>query len=396
MTNDHSHSTPAPTRRLRRVAHACLGTVAGAAVLAVAVPSAGAHTQRPLGPQLQSILDRAVRAPGTTFPGVALYARVPGQRVWSGAAGRASIDPPRQMRPGDRFRAGSIMKPFLAAATLQLVEAGRVSLDARLPAVLPASVLARFPEANRITVRMLLNHTSGLADYTDGGFDSEVIADPRRRWTTGEFLDRTAALPRTGAPGERFNYSNANYNLLGLILERTTGKPWRTVVRERIFERLHLAHTSLPEPGAVPGGRDIAHGYELVDGRYVDVTDIDSSMAGAAGGNALLTSAQDLSRFLRATVSGRLFRHKQTAREMRTFVAAHDENGLTGYGLGLERYLMPGGVEIIGHVGTAGGYRTVMFHLPAQDIDLTITMNQPDDLSPLLFPALKILLAASR
>jgi D-alanyl-D-alanine carboxypeptidase len=299
------------------------------------------------------------------------------------------------MRAGDRIRAGSIMKPFVAAVTLQLVEEGKFSLDDPLPAVLPASVLARFPEASRITVRMLLNHTSGLAEYSDEAFDREVIANPRRRWTTDELLDRTAALPRTGAPGERFSYSNADYNLLGLVVERATGKPWRAVVRERIFHRLHLTHTSLPEPGEVPAGRDIAHGYERVDGRLVDVTDIDSSMVGAAGGNALLSSPEDLARFLRAVMTGRIFQRPETAREMRTFVAAQDENGLTGYGLGLERYVMPGGVEIVGHVGTAGGYRTLMFHLPAQHVDLTVSMNAPGDPIPVLMPALKVLLAAA-
>ena len=399
MTNmplgDDRRRTPAPTRRRHRIAHASLAAVAGAALFAVVVPTAGAHAPRSVGPQLQAILDRAVRAPTTTFPGVSLYARLPGLRAWSGAAGKASIDPARPMRAGDRFRAGSIMKPFVAAATLQLVEEGKFALDAPLPAVLPAGVLARFPEANRITVRMLLNHTSGLAEYSDEAFDREVLADPRRRWTTSELLDRAAALPRAGAPGEHFSYSNADYNLLGLILEQATGTSWRAVVRKRIFHRLHLTHTSLPEPGDVPAGRDIAHGYELVDGRLVDVTDIDSSMVGAAGGNALLTSVEDLSRFLRAVVAGRVFQRAETAREMRTFVAAQDENGRAGYGLGLERYVLRGGVEIVGHVGTAGGYRTLMFHLPAQHIDLTITMNNPDDPTPVLMPALKVLIAAA-
>ena len=80
---------------------------------------------------------------------------------------------------------------------------------------------------------------------------------------------------------------------------------------------------------------------------------------------------------------------------MRTFVAAQDSDGLVGYGLGLERYVLPGGVEIIGHMGTAGGYRALMFHLPAQHIDLAMVINNPDDPTPVLFPALKLLLAES-
>ena len=116
------------------MAAASIAALAGAVMLAMTAPTAGADVQarearRPVGPRLQAILDRAVRAPETTFPGVALYVRRPGHATWSGAAGRASIDPARRMRAGDRFRAGSIMKPFVAAATLQLVEEGKIALD---------------------------------------------------------------------------------------------------------------------------------------------------------------------------------------------------------------------------------------------------------------------------
>jgi D-alanyl-D-alanine carboxypeptidase len=160
-----------------------------------------------------------------------------------------------------------------------------------------------------------------------------------------------------------------------------------------VIERLHLRHTSLPQPGPAPAGRDIAHGYELVNGRLVDVTRVDSSMAGAAGGNALLTSTADLSRFLRALFAGRLFQHRETLREMRTFMAAADEHGLAGYGLGLERYVLPGGLELVGHMGTGAGYRTLMFEQPARHIGITLTMNNPDDPLPVLLPALKLLTA---
>lgn len=339
-------------------------------------------------------MDRAVRAPRSGFPGVALYVRRDGSRAWSGAAGRADVATGRLMRPTDRVRAGSIMKPFIAVAILQLVEEGRLALDDPLPAVLPPGVIARFPEAAQITVRMLLNHTSGIGNYADEHFDREVAADQHRRWTVGELLDRAAALPRIAPPGERFSYSNANYNLLGQVLEQATGRPWRAVVRERVIARLNLTHTSLPRPGLVPRHRGIAHGYQEVQGKVQDFTDVDSSMAGAAGGHAMLTTAGDLSRFLHAVLAGRVFRHGQTAKEMQTFVAAQSPDGLTGYGLGLERYLLPGGVEIVGHVGSSAGYRTFMFRLPAQRIDLTISMNGLGDPSAVLFPALKLVLAA--
>jgi len=200
-------------------------------------------------------------------------------------------------------------------------------------------------------------------------------------------------MPRTGAPGERFSYANTNYNLLGQILEHETGKPWRTVVRERVVEPLHLAHTSLPEPGRVPRGRDIAHGYQVMNGRVVDLTDIDSSMAGAAGGHGLLTTTQDLSRFLRGLLAGKLFQRPQTLAQMRRFVTTPNEHGRVGYGLGLEHYVLPGNVEMIGHMGTTGGYRAFTFHLPASGIDFAMVTTAPTDPMPVLGPALKVLLA---
>jgi len=155
--------------------------------------------------------------------------------------------------------------------------------------------------------------------------------------------------------------------------------------------RYHLRHTSLPRPGTVPSGPDLAHGYQVLDGKRYDFTNVDSSMAGAAGGHALLTSTADLSRFLRAVLAGRLFTHRSTLDEMRAFVPTPDEHGRVGYGLGLERYVLPGGVEVIGHMGTSAGYRAFMFRLPAQHIDLAMVTNEPGDPSSVLFPALEVL-----
>jgi D-alanyl-D-alanine carboxypeptidase len=139
--------------------------------------------------------------------------------------------------------------------------------------------------------------------------------------------------------------------------------------------------------------RDIAHGYQVIGGRRRDLTDVDASMGGAAGGHALLTTAGDLSRFLRALLAGRLFQRPETLAAMRTFVPTPDDHGRVGYGLGLERYVLPGGVEMVGHMGTTAGYRAYMFHLPAQDIDLAMVTTSPDDPMPVLEPALKLLVA---
>jgi D-alanyl-D-alanine carboxypeptidase len=367
-----------------------------AAIIATATLAAcgGEETKRvsnDLDAQLQQILDGAVERPETVFPGTALYVSQPELGTWAGAAGEGNIDPATPMTEEAAFRAGSIVKTFVAAAILQLVEEGEFALDDPLPAVLPQDVVARVAEADRIAVRMLLNHTSGIPDYSDEEFDRGVAADPHRVWQVEELLELAAAQPRHFEPGERYAYSNTDYNLLGLVIEHATGESWREVVRERVVDRLELEHTSLPEPGDASVGSDAAHGYQLVDGELLDLSDVDPSMAGAAGGHALVTTTEDLARFLDALLAGELFERPETLEEMLTFVQASDIPGQVGYGLGIERYELPGGVEMIGHLGTTAGYRAFVGYLPAQDIDIAMVITNPGDPTPVLMPALELM-----
>jgi D-alanyl-D-alanine carboxypeptidase len=395
-----SHPTTNGPRRRRSTTLAALAATAGATVLATSASAvaAGPPAQdpgRPPGAKLQAILDHGVASPDRPSPGIAVYVHRDGHGTWSGAAGKARIKPAQPMGPGMRFRAGSIVKTFVAVATLQLAEEGRFSLDAPLTAVLPSRVTARFAGADRITVRMLLNHTSGLPEWDDEAFDRNVALDPHRRYRVGELLDRAATMPYTGAPGERFSYSNTDYTLLGRVIEQATGKSWRSVIRARIVRPLHLRHTSLPRPGTIQQARDIAHGYHVIDGRRYDTTYVDSSMAGAAGGQSLLTTDADLSRFLHAVLAGRLFAHRATLHQMLAWVPTPPENGRVAYGLGIERYVLPNGVEVIGHMGTGAGYRAFMFRLRAQHVDFSMITNEPGDPLPVLLPALDAIVAAS-
>jgi D-alanyl-D-alanine carboxypeptidase len=203
------------------------------------------------------------------------------------------------MRARDRFRAGSIMKPFVSVVTLQLVECGWVSLDASLPEVLPAEVVDRFPTAPDITVRMLLNHRSGIAEWDLPEQDEYAARHPGHVWTIAEILD--------------------------------------------IVRPLRLMHTTLPAPGNLSIEGPHAHGYFELDGRLVDLTRLDPSLAGAAGGGALVTTVQDLARFWDALLKGRLFRHPDTLKRMLSFSPTPGEV-TSGYGLGVEQYTTPGGL----------------------------------------------------
>jgi D-alanyl-D-alanine carboxypeptidase len=344
-----------------------------------------------LARRLQQVLDDVVAGSHRTIPGVILDAERAGRGSWAGAAGLGRLDPNVAMRPGDRFRAGSIVKPFVAARVLQLVERGRFTLDTTLPDVLPADVVDRFPTAPKITLRMLLGHRSGLADWSTPATDAAAARDPARVWKVSELLDLAAAKKPLFAPGTRYAYSNTEYTLLGLVIEHATGRSWQQDMTDHVIRPLGLAATVLPAAGNRSWMGPYAHGYMEVNGRVLDASSVDPSMAGAAGGHALVTTGADLVRFFDALLAGRFFRRPETLRQMLTFAPAPDVGGQVGYGLGIERRVAPGGIELIGHLGGAGGYYAYVGRMPRQKVTFAAAMNSSADPSLLLFPVFRTL-----
>jgi D-alanyl-D-alanine carboxypeptidase len=351
-----------------------------------------------LASQLQAALEDAVESPEANFPGALLYVSSPELGTWTGAAGLGNIETATAMRPDDKFRAGSVIKPFISVVILQLVEEGRLSLDDTLLAVLPESVTTRFANSDEITVRMLLNHTSGIADCVTDAVIAEIVANPQKVWEDDEWLDTAAARQPYFALGEGWMYSNTDYILLGLVIEQATGRSWREEVRERVIEPLHLENTLLPEPGdlSIPG--NYVHGYMDFGGGLVDITGIDPSMAGAAGGIALVTTTTDQGRFLDALLAGELFQNAGTLDEMLTFVDIPEGTApiseLVGYGLGMMKGVFPGGIELLGHSGDTAGFSAFVFYLPAQGITISGVVNDMDPLGAyyqIISPAMEIL-----
>ena len=350
-----------------------------------------------LANKLQTALQDAVENPDTKFPGVLLYISSSKLGTWVGAAGLSNIKTDTAMRPDDKFRAGSIMKPFISVVILQLVEEGRFSLDDPMTAVLPESVSSRFSDSDQITVRMLLNHTSGIPDWITEAMIGEITADPQRIWEVDEYLDVAAAQKPYFPPGEGWRYSNTDYNLLGMVIEQATGRSWREEVRERIIKPLNLENTRLPEPGDLSISDNHAHGYLDMGGELIDFTKIDPSMAGAAGGHALITTTMDLARFLNVVLAGGLFQKPGTLDEMLAFVDVPDAvsvvRHITGYGLGIMKFLLPGNIEMLGHAGGTGGFASFIYFLPNQDMTVSGMMsNMESDQYQILSPALEILI----
>jgi D-alanyl-D-alanine carboxypeptidase len=341
--------------------------------------------------RLQTALEAIVASDQTQFPGAILYVSRPQEEPLLVAAGVADTQTGAPLAPTDRFRAGSVLKPFVAAVILQLVEEGSLSLDDTLTKLLPKDVTQRFPQSDLITLKMLLNHTSGIPEWLSEPVIREIAANPRRIWRVEEFLDLAAAQPSVFGPGEGWSYSNTDYNLLGLVIERVTGNPWRDAVRERIIEPLGLISTTLPEPGDAAIQGAFMHGYGAVAGQFLDLSFIDPSMADAAGGGALVTTAADLAAFFVALREGRLFTNPATLADMTDFVSAPRPGGQVGYGLGLEKYIFPPGLELIGHMGGTAGYRSFAGYFPQLDVTIALALSVQVDPSPVIAAVLKVI-----
>jgi D-alanyl-D-alanine carboxypeptidase len=161
------------------------------------------------------------------------------------------------------------------------------------------------------------------------------------------------------------------------------------VVTDRVVRPLQLAATALPAPGDRSLGGPHAHGYVEVSGELLDVTTMDPSMAGAAGGNSLVTNVVDLVRFLDALLAGRLFRRPETLEAMLGFQPASGEPGQVGYGLGLLQRVLPGGIETVDHLGGAVGYWAYVARLPRREMTMAIAFNSRADPALLLLPVLE-------
>jgi D-alanyl-D-alanine carboxypeptidase len=328
-----------PHSRIARLGASALAVL----VAATAVATASAAPQRPAPrAKLQHALD-AVVAGGA--PGAIALVR-DGSRTLRLASGYGDLATRRPARARDRFRVGSVTKTFVATAALQLAGEGRLALDDSVERWLPGLV----PDGAAITIRQLLNHTSGLFDYADDAFVKRVLADRGRVWAPNELIAISTGHPPLFAPGAQLAYSSTGYIALGLIVEAASGRSLSAELRRRIFSPLHLRFTSLDSGPRIAGGH--LHGYTRYHGarRALDISAIGQSFAWAAG--AIVSTTDDVARFYRALLGGRLLRPDLLA-AMQTTVPADEQ----GWGLGLIETPYRCGASW-GHGGETLGYET--------------------------------------
>lgn len=318
---------------------------------------------------------KAVVAEGV--PGVVLEAR-DRRGAWKAAEGVGDLSTGKARRTDDRHRAGSITKTFVATVMLQLEAERRLSLDDTVDKWLPGLVSGNGNDGTAITLRQVLQHTSGLYDYTTDeeiqrqAFSAEgFLANRDRAWDPKELVRVAMGHEPLFAPGAAWRYSNTNYLLAGLVIEKATGRPYAEEIRRRIIKPLGLNGTFLPGNRTTlpkPSSRAYSKfGGSPTDPTH-DVTEMNASIAQAAG--EIISTPADLNRFFSALVRGKLLPRKQLAAMKDTVPAG----SIGGYGLGLIEYTLSCG-KVWGHTGGIHGSNSVALTTPDGSRSLAFNFN---------------------
>ncbi|HDR4766567.1 TPA: beta-lactamase family protein [Bacillus cereus] len=287
------------------------------------------------------------------YPGI-LAKIYKGGKTWSYTAGIADLRTKKPMKTDFRFRIGSTTKTFTATVLLQLAGENRLNLDDSIEKWLPGVIQGNGYDSNQITIRQILNHTSGIADYIKSkDFD---MKDTKKAYTAEELVKMGISLPPDFAPGKGWSYSNTGYVLLGMLIEKVTGNSYAEEVENRIIEPLDLSNTFSPGNSTVIPGPKHARGYVKYDGEsgLKDVTYFNPSIASSAGD--MISTADDLNKFFSYLLSGKLLKEQQLKQMLTTVPTGIEE--IDGYGLGIYETKLPNGVSIWGHAGGVPGFST--------------------------------------
>ncbi|MGH2583511.1 MAG: serine hydrolase domain-containing protein [Dehalococcoidia bacterium] len=374
-----------PSRRtLLRIAAG--GALTAAVALASGVRPRLVHAGEPtFSAEIQTALSRilARHMMDQGIPGVVAGVWIPGRGNWVGVAGTSDTATGAPLLREDKFRIASVTKTFTATAVLQLVDDGKLSLDDHLE-----QYITGIPNGDQITIRQLLGMMAGIFNWIeDPAFMDAYGRDPLLPFTPQDVVEIVRRHPPDFAPGERVQYSDTNYILLGLIIEQVTGRPAGEVITEHVIRPLGLTNTSFPTTPAMPS--PYSHGYaEAADGTGLrDVTLSNPDVPWTAG--AIISDLGDLRVWAKALATGTLL-SPATQRERLTF---RPEPG-TGAGYGLGIFDVDG---FIGHNGAIFGYSTWVVYLPEEEATIVVLTNRAEtetetatgifaDIARLLFP----------
>ncbi len=325
-----------------------------------------------LDAELQQLVDRYIAQ--TNAIGSNLLVDIRGLGTWSFAGGQADVASSTAMPLNGKFRIGSVSKVFTSALILKLVDQGAVTLDTSIESLLPGLL----PSGASTSVRQLLNHTSGIKDHandTDLIYDA-LLQDTASSWTPQELVQIAVDMGPAAEPGQTYRYSNTGYVVLGLVAEVVTGKPLGVAFHEQLFEPLGLTDTSAS--WGTEAADPVVRGYTIVDNQIRDATEISHSYAYGAG--SLISTVDDLRRFIQLLLGGQIFNQALLAEMTSTFAIG----GGQSYGLGIIEF--QDDATRFGHNGAEVGYGAQMWYFPEKEMTVALLANlvQTDTLSLLI------------
>jgi D-alanyl-D-alanine carboxypeptidase len=297
----------------------------------------------------------------TGAPGVIVGLWAPGKGSYVRAFGVADKKSKARMSPDLYMRIGSETKTFTVTALLTLVDQKKVGLDDPV-----SRYVDGVPGGDGITLRQLAEMRSGLYNYTDDpNFQKALEGDPKREFVPAELLAYAFQHPSQFSPGSRFQYSNTNTILLGLVVEKAAGMPLREYMRSKVLGPARLKHTVFPEGRAFPNPHARGYTTQTKDGKEADATDWNPSWAWAAG--AMISDQQDLRAWARIMADGTLL--SKATQAQRTAYLPTSYPGI-GYGLGIfDNH------GWIGHNGSLPGYQSATVYLPEAKATMVVLLN---------------------
>ena len=309
----------------------------------------------------------------TAGPGVAVLIAQGDRVIYRGARGTADLQLDVPLTDQHVFHIASVTKMFTAAIILKLAQDGRLSLDDPLARYVPD-----FPNAAGISLRQLLGHTAGISDRTlpqdiQPGFS-------RRDVDMATLVTDIAKRPPTFAPGTSQAYSNSGYILLGAAIEAVTGKPWHVAMQEELLSPLGMNATTYGIASSVIPGRVAGYRRDNSNSAYRNAPYISMSIPASAG--ALVSTVDDLQRWMRALTTGHVI-NSASYQQMITPAAPAGITTADRYGFGMNNWRVRG-EQMIGHSGQINGFTSILAYLPVQDITI-IALANDDSFDALTF-----------
>ncbi len=324
-------------------------------------------TEPPFSPDIEAKLEKAVddNMKAGNIPGVIVGIWAPGKGTWIAAKGVADISAARELQPADKVRIAGNTKTFTATVILQLVDDGKMILNDKL-----SKYVAGIPNGDQITIRQLLNMTAGIYNFTeDPDFEARFEKDPLWKFTREDMMKIVLRHTPDFAPGQGWKYSDTNYELLGMIIEKVTNNRLEPETKKRVFDKLGLSHTSFPVTPDMVG--DYARGYYLPKGatELQDFTLVEPSVPWAAG--AIVSNLYDMKFYTMALAKGELISPKMQKERLAWTPMPGQEKWDGKYGLGI--FSLSG---YIGHNGAIFGYNSIAFYLPEKEATFIVFTNK--------------------